>query len=278
MTSEPSNTTGLNAGGRAMLSCRGLTKHYGGVVSLADVSLDFLRPEIVAVVGPNGAGKSTLLNMWTGFVSADAGDTFIAGRNASKLAPYRIARLGIGRTFQDLRLITQLTVWENVALARPHQPGEGIWGALHRKTLRRQEAAQREEVRNWLRYVGVEEDETKLAGALSYGQQKLVALACALATGAKVLLLDEPVAGVHPTLRERFGELIREIKAAGKLVIFVEHDLAFVQEVAERLVVMEEGQIVCDGNPTSIFEQPELLKTFVGSLPHDGSTSRPPSP
>src|SRR6185369_15883449 len=164
--------------------CEGLNKSFDGTRALQDVRLEFPSTGIVAIIGPNGAGKTTLLNLLAGFLRADAGRCFLGRRELTRLAPHRIARLGIARTFQDLRLIALVPVLENVMLARPNQKGERLLSALLRFGVAQEESRNREEAMRWLRFVGLDKMGHEVAGELSYGQQKLLTLACCLATDA----------------------------------------------------------------------------------------------
>ena len=247
----------------ATLRCDKLCKSFDGVHALADVGLRLPFNGVVAVIGPNGAGKTTLLNVLTGFLRANSGRCFLGTRELTGLAPYRIARLGITRTFQDLRLIRQVSVLDNVMLARPNQRGEKLIWALLRWGVAAEERRNREEAMRWLRFVGLEGKADELAGELSYGQQKLLTLACCLATEARILLLDEPVSGVHPELIEEILGLMRELREQGKLVVFIEHNIAAVREVADRVIVMDEGRIIADGPPDDVLERPEIIEAYV---------------
>jgi ABC-type branched-subunit amino acid transport system ATPase component len=254
----------MSDAGLASLRCEGLNKSFDGTCALRDVHLEFPSSGIVAIIGPNGAGKTTMLNVITGCFRADAGRVFLGEWELTRLAPHRIARLGIARTFQDLRLITLVPVLENVMLARQSQKGERLWHALFRFGVAAQEARNREEALRWLRFVGLGETEHEAAGELSYGQQKLLTLACCLATESRILLLDEPVAGVHPNMIDKILGLLRELKGMGKLVVFVEHDIAAVRQVADQVVVMDEGRIIAHGQPKEVLERPEIMEAYVG--------------
>jgi ABC-type branched-subunit amino acid transport system ATPase component len=227
-----------------VLRCEELSKSFDGVRALAGVSLELPSSGIVAIIGPNGAGKTTLINVLTGFLQPQAGRAFLGGRELTRLAPHKVARLGIARTFQDLRLISLVPTLGNVLLARANQKGENLWRALLRVGVADEEVRNREEALRWLAFVGLGEKADELAGELSYGQQKLLALACCLATGSGILLLDEPVAGVHPEMVAKILGLLRELKAIGKLVVFVEHDIASVRQVADMVLVMEQREIL----------------------------------
>ncbi len=232
--------------------------------ALADVRLEFPASGIVAIIGPNGAGKTTLLNVLTGFLRTESGRFFLDGQELTRLAPHKVARQGLARTFQDLRLIQQVPVLENVMLARPNQKGERLWYALFRFGVAAEEARNREAALRWLRFVGLEEKAQEPAGELSYGQQKLLTLACCLATESPILLLDEPVAGVHPEMIAKILGLLRELKAMGKLVVFIEHDLAAVRQVADLVIVMDGGRIIAQGPPGEVLERPEIMEAYIG--------------
>jgi ABC-type branched-subunit amino acid transport system ATPase component len=246
-----------------MLRCEGLSKSFDGVHALVDVHLGFPNSGIVAIIGPNGAGKTTLLHVLTGFLRPDAGRCFYGARETTHLPPHRIARLGVGRTFQDLRLILQVPVLENVLLARPAQRGERLWPALSRFGVAAEEKRNREEALQLLHFVGLEAKASDLAGELSYGQQKLLTLACCLATEAKVLLLDEPVAGVHPEMVTHILALLSQLGTTGKLVIFIEHDLIAVRQIADLIIVMDEGKVIAQGPPHEVLDRPEIMEAYL---------------
>ena len=246
-----------------MLRCEGLSKSFDGVHALVDVHLRFPTSGIVAIIGPNGAGKTTLLHVLTGFLRPDTGRCFCGERETTHLPPHHIGRLGIARTFQDLRLILQVPVLENVLLARPTQRGERLWPALLRFGVAAEEERNRGEALQLLHFVGLEAKASDRAGELSYGQQKLLTLACCLATGAKILLLDEPVAGVHPEMVTPILELLCQLGTTGKLVVFIEHDLIAVSQIADRIIVMDEGKIIAQGPPHDVLERPEIMEAYL---------------
>lgn len=243
--------------------CNEISKSYGGVSALTGISLKFSRPEITAIIGPNGAGKTTLFNIMTGFVQPDSGHCFLGENVISNLAPYKVSRLGIARTFQDLRLILHISAQENVLLAHPHQQGEHILTALLGFAVKREETNNRKEVMRLLTSVGLEEFANELAGELSYGQQKLLTLACCLATEASILLLDEPIAGIHPELATGTLTLLRRLRENGKLIIFIEHDISAVRNVADNVVVMDEGKIIAQGPPNEILDRSDIMEAYI---------------
>lgn len=246
------------------LRCENLSKSFGGVRALANVSLEFPTSGIVALIGPNGAGKTTLLNVVTGFLRPSVGQVFLGESELTYLQAHRIARLGIARTFQDLRLITQVSVLENVLVARPNQKGERLWRALLRFGVAVEETKNHEAAMHWLKFVGLDRAAKHLAGELSYGQQKLLTLACCLASESPILWLDEPVVGIHPEMVERILGLFQELRTLNKLVIFIEHDIASVRKVADSVAVMDHGKIIAQGKPGDVLERPEIIEAYVG--------------
>jgi ABC-type branched-subunit amino acid transport system ATPase component len=254
----------MNGSGKDKLCCEGLRKSFDGTQALWDVQVGFPPSGIVAIIGPNGAGKTTLLNVLTGFLRPEAGEVFLGTLALTRLPSHKIARVGIARTFQDLRLISMVPVLENVMLGRPNQTGERLLPALFRFGVTAEETRNRGEAMRWLRFVGLDGAMNKMAGELSYGQQKLLTLACCLATDARILLLDEPVAGVHPDMAERILGLLRQLRDMGKLVVFIEHDIASVRQVADSVVVMDEGRVIAHGKPSEVLERPEIMEAYVG--------------
>lgn len=246
------------------LRCQRLSKTFGGVRALDGVTLRFPASGVVSIIGPNGAGKTTLLNVITGFLEADEGAVALGERDISALAPHDICRLGVTRSFQDLRLIQHVSALENVLLARPSQRGERLLPAILRVGVASQEADNRREATRLLDFVGLASKKDDLAGELSYGQQKLLALACCLATEGDVMLLDEPVAGVHPDLVDRILGLLVTLGEQGKLIVFIEHDIAAVRRAAEVVIVMDEGRVIARGAPDDVLCRPEIMEAYVG--------------
>jgi ABC-type branched-subunit amino acid transport system ATPase component len=245
------------------LRCENVSKSFDGTHALAGVNVEFPSSGIIAIVGPNGAGKTTLLNVLTGFLRLESGRCSLGERELTGLAPHRIARLGIARTFQDLRLISQVTVLENVLLARPNQRGERLLPALVCFGVCQEEACNREAALKLLDIVGLTDKAGELAGELSYGQQKLLTLACCLATEATIFLLDEPVAGVYPEMIQTILGLLSRLRDQGKLIVFIEHDLAAVRQIADQIIVMDEGRIIAQGKPTEVLERQEIIEAYV---------------
>jgi ABC-type branched-subunit amino acid transport system ATPase component len=245
------------------LRCDGLQKTFDGTRALAGVSVDFPAKGVTAVIGPNGAGKTTLINVLTGFLRPDSGRCFLGGSEITRMAPYRISFLGLARTFQDLHLIQRTTVLDNVMLARPNQRGERLFFALSRFGVRAEEARNHEEAMRLLKFVGLEEKALGLAGELSYGEQKLLTLACCLATDADILLLDEPLSGVHPEMAWRILGMLRKLRDDEKVIVFIEHDISAVRQIADLVIVMDEGKVIAQGDPQEVLKRPEIMEAYL---------------
>jgi ABC-type branched-subunit amino acid transport system ATPase component len=244
--------------------CGNLSKSFDGVHAVDGVTVEFPTSGITAIIGPNGAGKTTLLNVLTGFLRPDAGHCFLGAHKTSHLPAHRIARLGVARTFQDLRLINQVSVLENVLLARPNQRGERLVPALFRFGVAAEEERNHDEAMRLLDFVGLAKQARESARELSYGQQKLLALACCLATDARLLLLDEPVAGVAPEMSSRILELLQKLRNDGKLIVFIEHDIEAVRRVADLVIVMDDGKVIAQGPASDVLERPAIMEAYLG--------------
>ena len=246
------------------LRCEDLRKSFGGVNAVAGVTLVFPTSGISAIIGPNGAGKTTLLNVLTGFLRAETGRCILGAREITHMAPHRIARLGVSRTFQDLRLIQQVSLFDNVMTASPNQRGERLLLALTRIGVKQEETHNAERVMELLRFVGLAEKAQEPACELSYGQQKLLALAVCLATQARLLLLDEPVAGVAPEMVKQIVGLLRQLRDAGNAIVFIEHDIEVVRQTDEWVIVMDEGKVIAQGPALDVLERPEIMEAYLG--------------
>lgn len=252
--------------GEITIACQDLTKAFGGLRAVDGVDADFEAGKVTALIGPNGAGKTTLFHLMTGFLRPDAGQVLYQGRRIDGLPPWRIARMGIGRLFQDVRVFARLSALDNVQIAFRRQPSESPLGAVLWNLLARdREAALIEEARRLLSFVGLLEYERTPAEDLSYGQQKLLAIARLLAMGSDVLLLDEPTAGVQPTMVRQILDLIRRLAhEEGRTVVVIEHNMNVVLEVADWVYFMNEGQIVAFGLPQEVLADTEVRSIYMG--------------
>jgi branched-chain amino acid transport system permease protein len=250
----------------AVLSVRGLSKRFGGLQAVEAVDLDLYAGEIVALVGPNGAGKTTIFNLVTGALPPDRGAITLKGKDISGYDPRRNARLGMVRYFQNVRAFQSLSAIENVALAVPFQKGEALWESLARpRAVLASLRTTFREAMTQLEFVGASSYAYETVRDLAYGQQKLVALGRLLATGAEVILLDEPTAGVDPLSAERIIALVRDLANAGKTICIVEHSLHVVSKLADRIVFMDSGRVIAEGSVEAITTRKDLVALYFGT-------------
>jgi branched-chain amino acid transport system ATP-binding protein len=247
-----------------MITVHEVTKRFGGSVALRSVSTVFPSGSAIAIAGPNGAGKTTLIDVMTGFVVVDQGSIKIGERRINGLSPHLVARLGVARTFQDVKIVRVRTCLDNVRLAHRNQPGESLLRLVSRTGVRSAEAVITARSHDLLARVGLSTLANRYADELSFGQQKLLSIACCLATAAPVMIFDEPFAGLAPPMREVVGAVLTELKSLGSVVIFVEHDMEAVRLYADRLIVMARGEIVADGPPDLMLSSMSSRRALLG--------------
>ena len=248
-----------------MLEVRSISKSFDGVQAVQDLFLSIQPGAITSLIGPNGAGKTTLFNIVTGFLRSDQGTVKFNDQLVSNHAPWRIVKAGVARTFQNLRLFRKLTVLENVLLGIKGQRGEQFVNALfqfsHKSTDHTLNIKRAEEL---IDFVGLSDHRRELADNLSYGQQKLLSIACCLAGNPELLLLDEPVAGVQPEMIKKIEGLVRELVQKGKKTVFlIEHDIDFVLRISDMVIVMDDGKKIVEGKPDTIRNNPEILEAYL---------------
>jgi len=241
-----------------------LEKSFDGIKALADFSCALGESEILGLIGPNGAGKTTFFNTITGFITPDRGKALFRGVDLISLPSYKIASIGIARTFQNLRLIRHFNVLENVLLAFRNQPGEKLRNVFfRRKFMSEKEKKNREAAILLLKEVNLGKKIQDRAEDLSYGQQKLLSLVCCLAANTDLLLLDEPVAGIAPEMADQILSIIRALPEQGKSVILIEHNLKAVMKVCNRIIFMDNGRKISEGKPTEVMNDPEVIKAYL---------------
>ena len=238
-------------------------KQFGGVIAVNDVSFDVQAREIVALIGPNGAGKSTTFNLITGVLRATSGSLSAFGRKIHNATPQEIVKLGISRTFQHVKLVPDMTVLENVAIGAHQRGRAGPLASLFRLD-RADEARLLAEAARQIERVGLADQIDEPAGSLSLGQQRIVEIARALCVDPMLLLLDEPAAGLRHMEKQRLAALLRELRAGGMSVLLVEHDMGFVMDLADRIVVLDFGTKIAEGTPEAIKTNPEVIKAYLG--------------
>jgi len=242
-----------------------LRKEFDGVLAVDDVSFSLEKGTITSLIGPNGAGKTTILNLLNCLCQPDGGQIYLNGHKLIGLPTHKIAQFGIGRTFQNIRIFPQITVLENLMLAPRNQKGEGILSALIRtQQVKTDEQEVKEKALCYLDTIGLLDKKNEMAENLSHGQRKLLELARALATGSQLLLLDEPTAGVFPKTREKILGLLRDLRNAGKTILFIEHDLKVVMSISDIVIVLNYGKKIAEGTPDEVKNNEEVIEAYLG--------------
>src|SRR3954468_24744959 len=243
----------------------GVRRTFGGLTAVSVDHLEIQRGGITGLIGPNGAGKTTLFNLLTGFDQPNTGTWSFDGRPLGKLAPHQVARLGVVRTFQLTKALSRLTVLQNMLLGAQGQKGESFFRALVPATWRAQERANTEKAMDLLTRFKLDRKKDDFAGTLSGGQRKLLEMARALMSDPKVVMLDEPMAGVNPALTQSLLGHVKDLREQGMTVIFVEHDMDVVRDISDWVVVMAAGRIIAEGPPESISQNKAVVDAYLGA-------------
>lgn len=264
----PARPAGAGAEGDPLLKVVEAAKSFNGLWAVKSISFRVRSGEIVGLIGPNGAGKTTAFNMISGYLPNDRGEIYFDGGRLDRLPPYMVPRRGLARTFQISRVFSRMSVEDNMLLAATDQPGETLLGSFLRPRLAaRREARLKEKARELMAYFNLEKAAGDYAGSLSGGQRKLLEMARALMLDPKLVLLDEPMAGVNPALKGELLEYILDLRARGVTFLIVEHDINMIMQISDRILVMADGRIIARGLPHEVGRNPQVIEAYLGISP-----------
>lgn len=248
-----------------LLELADVTKVFGGLTAVSDLSFEVDKGSIVGLIGPNGAGKTTVFNCITGNYRPEQGTIYFKGRNITGIKPHKIVELGIARTFQSIRLFAQLPVLENVLAGRHCRMRAGILACMfHTPAMRREEEESVKRCMAELEFVGLADHYADVASSLAYGQQRLLEIARALASDPALLILDEPAGGMNDQETAELVQLILQLRKRDITILLIEHDMRLVMKICEKLIVLEHGALIAEGTPEQVRDDPDVVKAYLG--------------
>ncbi len=267
MSAVPLNDRpGAAPGADVLLEVSGLSMRFGGLLAVDDVGFQVMRDEVFAIIGPNGAGKTTVFNCVGGFYKPTSGRIDMAGQSIAGLPSHKVAHHGLVRTFQNVRLFKQLTVLENLLVAQHRRVDTRLWsGLLSTRAYKRSEQEAQDRAAAWLDRMGLREFANREAGTLAYGHQRRLEIARCMVTEPRLLMLDEPAAGLNPHEKRELSQLIDQLRREhGVAVLLIEHDMSLVMGISDRILVMEHGRPIMIGAPEAVRTDPRVIKAYLG--------------